>query len=82
MDAIVAALDRPGKIDADGSVIRGTGMSRIAYTPRYRAASQFSEIVDATLGSSSGAAYVNRETNTIFWRDQSAAAKRTRQLFP
>lgn len=77
VDEIVAALDRPGKVGSDGSVIMGTGMSRIAYTPRYRAASQFSEIIDSTLGSSSGAAYVNRETNTIFWRDQSAAAKRT-----
>ena len=77
VDSIVAALDRPGKVGSDGSVIQGTGMSRVAYTPRYRAASQFSEIIDSTLGSTSGAAYVNRETNTIFWRDQSAAAKRT-----
>ena len=77
VDKIVAALDRPGKVGEDGSVIQGTGVAQIAYTPRYRAASQFSEIIDSTLGSSSGAAYVNRETNTIFWRDQSAAAKRT-----
>ena len=77
VDKIVAALDRPGKVGEDGSVIQGTGVAQIAYTPRYRAASQFSEVIDSTLGSSSGAAYVNRETNTIFWRDQSDAAKRT-----
>ena len=77
VDSIVAALDRPGKTDASGSVIQGTGLSRVAYTPRYRAASQFAEIIDSTLGSAAGAAYVNRETNTIFWRDQSVAAKRT-----
>ena len=85
VDKIVEALDRPGKDkndkkdkkDKSSATISGTGVSRIAYTPRYRAASQFSEIIDATLGSASGKAYVNRETNTIFWRDQSAAAKRT-----
>jgi len=76
VDAIVAALDRPGA-DGKRGAIRGTGMSRIAYTPRYRAASQFAEIIDSTLASASGKAYVNRETNTIFWRDQSTAAKRT-----
>ena len=77
VDKIVAALDRPGKDGRDKASISGTGMSRIAYTPRYRAASQFAEIIDSTIGSAAGKAYVNRETNTIFWRDQSAAAKRT-----
>jgi len=85
VDKIIEALDRPGKAkgkdkgksgDAPAS-ISGTGVSRIAYTPRYRAASQFSEIIDSGIGSDVGKAYVNRETNTIFWRDQSAAAKRT-----
>ena len=77
VDKIVEALDRPGKNDKNSASISGTGVSRIAYTPRYRAASQFAEIIDATIGSASGKAYVNRETNTIFWRDQSTAAKRT-----
>ena len=76
VDAIVAALDRPGA-DGKQGAIEGTGMARVAYTPRYRASSQFSEIIDATRGSASGKAYVNRETNTVFWRDQSDAAKRT-----
>jgi len=77
VDRIVEALDRPGKTEDSAASINGTGVARIAYTPRYRAASQFSEIIDSTIGSSSGKAYVNRETNTIFWRDQSDAAKRT-----
>ena len=76
VDAIVSALDRPGA-DGKASAISGTGMARVAYTPRYRAASQFSEIIDSTIGSASGKSYVNRETNTVFWRDQSAAARRT-----
>ena len=77
VDDIVAALDRPGKLSEDGSQIQGTGLSRVAYSPRYRAAAEFSQIINSTIGSSSGSAYVNAETNTIFWRDQTAAAKRT-----
>lgn len=76
VDAVVAALDRPGKLK-DGSAISGTGLSRVAYVPKFRAAADFSGIINSTLGSSSGSAYVNEESNTIFWRDQSAAAKRT-----
>ena len=79
VDAIVAALDRPGKLDENDSAIAGTGLARVAYSPRYRAAADFSNIVNATIGSSTGAAYVNLETNTIFWRDQTTAAKRTLQ---
>ena len=77
VDDIVAALDRPGKINEKSNAIEGTGLSRVAYSPRYRAATEFSQIIDSTIGSSAGAAYVNEETNTIFWRDQTAAAKRT-----
>ncbi|MDD6337695.1 MAG: hypothetical protein PUC15_04835 [Lentisphaeria bacterium] len=72
VDDIVAALDRPGQ-----KGIQGTGVARIAYTPKYRAAQEFSEIIDKTLGSSAGKAYVNDETNTIFWRDQTDSAKGT-----
>ena len=80
VDAIVAALDRPGKLQkqhGDRSPIQGTGLARVAYAPRYRAAAEFSRIIDTTLGSSAGRAYVNAETNTIFWRDQTHSAKRT-----
>ena len=75
VDKIIAALDHKGGKDKEG--IDGTGISRIAYSPRYRAAGQFSELIDMTIGSSVGAAYVNRETNTIFWRDQADAARNT-----
>ena len=75
VDKIVSALDRPAKMNKKG--IDGTGIARVAYTPKYRAANQFSSIINNTIGSSVGAAYVNRETNTIFWRDQADAAQRT-----
>jgi len=75
VDKIIEALDHKGGKNKEG--IDGTGISRIAYTPRYRAAGQFSDLIDMTIGSPVGAAYVNRETNTIFWRDQADAANNT-----
>jgi type II secretory pathway component GspD/PulD (secretin) len=75
VDKIIKSLDRRGNMNKKG--IDGTGISRIAYTPRYRAASQFASIINNTSGSSVGSAYVNAETNTIFWRDQADAAQNT-----
>ncbi len=75
VDAIIAALDRPGKPGT--SPISGTGLARVAYSPQYRAAADFGNLINTTLSSASGQAYVNHETNTIFWRDQSDAAQRT-----
>ncbi|MBR2372971.1 MAG: hypothetical protein IKA87_01940, partial [Lentisphaeria bacterium] len=75
VDNIIKSLDRRGKMNKNG--IEGTGVSRVAYSPRYRAASQFADLINMTIGSSVGATYVNGETNTVFWRDQAAAAKNT-----
>ena len=85
VDEIVTALDRASsekkpsnaEVSAEGSAIGGTGLTRIAYSPRYRAAAELAQIINTVFGSSSGFAAVNEETNTIFWRDQDAAAKRT-----
>lgn len=77
VDQIVAALDRPGRKDPKRSGIEGTGMGKVVYTPNYRAAGQFSDIINRMLGSSAGRAYVNAETNTIFWRDQKQSAFNT-----
>lgn len=76
VDEIIAVLDRPGK-QKKNSAISGTGVTRIGYTPKYRAASQLADIINVMFGSSVGAAYVNEETNTIFWRDQAASAENT-----
>ena len=76
VDKIVAALDRKLAKKAETS-ISGTGMTRIAYNPKYRAAADLANVVNRTIGSGAGALYINNETNTIFWRDQDAAAKRT-----
>ena len=76
VDAIVAALDRKGKTNGKNA-ISGTGLMRVAYAPSYRAATQFSSIIDNVLSSGAGRAYVNTDTNTIFWRDQKKAAENT-----
>ena len=78
VDKIVAALDRKvARKTADGSTISGTGLTRVSYTPKYRAANELARVINSTITSSSGALFINDETNTIFWRDQDAAAKRT-----
>lgn len=78
VDKIVAALDRKvAKKSKDGSTISGTGLTRIAYSPKYRAASDLANVINATISSNAGALFINDETNTIYWRDQDAAAKRT-----
>ena len=77
VDAVVAALDRPGKSTGEGSGISGTGLVRIAYAPSYRGAPQFASIIDTVLSSGAGKAYVDSDSNTIFWRDQRKAAENT-----
>ena len=81
VDEIIAALDRAASgeksANAEVSAIGGTGLCRIAYAPRYRAAAELAQIINTVFGSSAGYASVNEETNTIFWRDQESAAKRT-----
>jgi len=85
VDEIVVALDRPAsgeqpknaEVSEERSPIGGPGLCRIAYTPHYRAAAELAQIINTVFASSAGVAAVNEETNTIFWRDQEDAAKRT-----
>ena len=78
VDKIVAVLDRKvSKKTADGSTISGTGLTRVSYSPKYRAASDLAAVINSTISSDSGALFINDETNTIYWRDQDASAKRT-----
>ena len=78
VDKIVAVLDRKvAKKSADGSTISGTGLTRVSYSPKYRAAADLARVINATVSSDAGSLFINDETNTIFWRDQDASAKRT-----
>ena len=75
IDDLIAKIDQPGKLDEFGSVIEGTGVTRISYTPRYRAAQDIVNIINGALRTGIGAAYLNAETNTIYWKDDVASAK-------
>ena len=75
VDDLIAKIDRPGKVDRFGSVIEGTGITRIAYTPNYRAAEDIVRILNGAIRSSEGVVYLNKDTNTIYWKDDDIAAK-------
>ena len=78
LDKIVATLDRPvSKNNQNGETITGTGLTRVSYSPQYRAAADLARVINSTITSDAGALFINDETNTIYWRDQDAAAKRT-----
>jgi len=71
LEELVRQLDIP----ADG--LAGTGLARVAYTPRYRAARQFPLIIDGFLATTEGLSGVDPSTNTIFFRDNSNAVINT-----
>ena len=74
VDELVAGLDRPGT-EKNGSVIKGTGITRITYEPNYRAADDIVRLVnEGTLTTAEGRAYLNKDTNTIYWKDDEQAA--------
>lgn len=77
VDDLIAKIDRPGKTDKYGSIIEGTGITRIAYTPNYRAAEDIVRILNGAIRSSIGIVYLNKETNTIYWKDDDIAAQST-----
>ncbi|MDD4817597.1 MAG: hypothetical protein PHI85_06475 [Victivallaceae bacterium] len=77
VDSLIEMMDRPGVKDEAGSLLEGTGVCRVAYTPRHRAALEFASLIDMLISSSEGSAYVNSDTNTIFWRDEEFSAKNT-----
>ncbi|MDR0932384.1 MAG: hypothetical protein LBM70_05115 [Victivallales bacterium] len=74
IDEIMKKIDRPGIADRYGSIIDGTGITRIAYTPNYRAAEDIVRLINTAFRSSEGTAYLNKPTNTIYWKDDNLAA--------
>ena len=65
VDDMIRQLDIPGKNPAKPAKIEGTGMARMAYNPKYRAAAQFKEIIDEIIASSEGNSGIDLATNTI-----------------
>ena len=74
VDALIAGLDVPGKQDKYGSIIEGTGVTRVTYHPNYRLGTEMLRIINAGLRSPEGTIYLNEDTNTIYWKDDRAAA--------
>ncbi len=74
IDDLIAKIDQPGVTDEFGSVIDGTGITRIAYRPNYRAAEDIVRIINDVLRSPAGYAYLNAESNLIYWKDDRVAA--------
>jgi len=75
VDELVAGLDQPGKPGKSGSLIEGTGITRITYTPSYRAAEDIVRLInEGTMGTPEGRAFLNKDTNTIYWKDDRRAA--------
>ena len=75
VDDLIAGLDQPGTPGESGSLIEGTGVTRITYVPNYRAAEEIVRLInEGTMGSPEGRAYLNKDTNTIYWKDDNRAA--------
>ncbi len=75
VDELVAGLDQPGKADKNGSIIDGTGVTRITYVPNYRAADDIVRLInEGTMKTLEGKAFLNKDTNTIYWKDDKQAA--------
>ncbi|MBO7089218.1 MAG: hypothetical protein J6W70_04860 [Lentisphaeria bacterium] len=78
VDELVAGLDKPGKPGKSGSMIEGTGITRITYIPNYRAAEDIVRLInEGTIRSSEGRAFLNKDTNTIYWKDDRDKAQIT-----
>ena len=78
LDDLVAGLDKPGKPGKSGSIIEGTGITRITYIPNYRAAEDIVRLInEGTIRTSEGRAFLNKDTNTIYWKDDNEKAQIT-----
>lgn len=78
VDELVVGLDKPGKPGKSGSIIEGTGITRITYIPNYRAAEDIVRVInEGTVASSEGKAFLEKDTNTIYWKDDREKAETT-----
>ena len=75
VDELVAGLDRPVKPGRSGSIFEGTGVARITYVPKYRAADDIIRLInEGTMKTPEGKAFLDKDTNTIYWKDDRGAA--------
>ncbi len=75
IDEIVAALDRPGKLNASGSVLAGSGIAYGTYAPQFRAANDMRKIIVGgfvSSGSADSKVRLDRKTNLFYFKDSPA----------
>ncbi|MBO5959349.1 MAG: hypothetical protein J6Q65_04430, partial [Lentisphaeria bacterium] len=68
---LIAKIDKPAGIE-------GTGITRIAYTPKYRAAEDMVMLVNQVFGSPECNAYLDKGSNTNYWKDEHHSAVATK----
>ncbi|MBR3708257.1 MAG: hypothetical protein IKM17_04515 [Lentisphaeria bacterium] len=74
---LIAKIDKPGRANEFGSLIDGTGITRISYSPKYRAAEDMVMLVRDVFGSPECNAYLDKGSNTIYWKDEHHSAVAT-----
>ena len=78
VDELIAGLDKPGKAGESGSIIAGTGITRLTYVPNYRAAEDLVRIAnEGTTGTPEGRTFLDKDTNTIYLKDDRGGALST-----
>jgi len=80
IDAIVALADRPGKIDADGSLISGTGMYRFTYQPKFRSSDDMVTIANTVIRAD-GYAFRDATSNLLYWKETKSIGESIGQWF-
>jgi len=80
IDEIVAAADRPGKIDTEGSIVSGTGMTRLTYQPKYRSSDDMVTIANKVIRAD-GYAFRDPVSNLIYWKETQSIAGAIGQWF-
>jgi hypothetical protein len=68
VDEMIKKLDRPGKKDASGSLIKGTGISRFVYFPKHRTSEAMGTIIRRNLIYETGKAYVDMAVSMVYWK--------------
>lgn len=68
VDDMIKKMDRPGKKDASGSLVQGTGISRFVYFPKHRTSESMGRIIRNNLIADTGAAYVDLAVSMVYWK--------------
>lgn len=72
IDKMIVALDRPGQMNAFGTVISGTGIAYGTYTPQFRAASDMRDVIvdgDVSSGPLDSVVRLDKKTNMFYFKD-------------